>query len=65
MLWPFAESLYVLAGGVLAPLLMRMQHPTTVHTASFDPAAALAVVTGTILLWPVLLALAFERGGSR
>jgi len=65
MMWPLAESLYVLAGGALAPSLVRMQPPATVHAVSFDPAAALAVVTGTILLWPVLLALALEQGGTR
>jgi len=65
VIWPLAETLYVLAGGALAPLLLHMQPPATVHAARFDPAAALAVVTGTILLWPVLLALAIEEGGTR
>lgn len=60
MIWPIVSSLYVLAGGALVQARSR----ATIHAAGFDPVAALAVVTGTILLWPVLLALTIEQGGG-
>ena len=57
-MWPLAQSVFVVAGGAVAiPLFAGLFG----HDREFDPVSAFVVVTGTILLWPVLLCLVLDK----
>ena len=57
-MWPLAQSVFVMAGGAVAPPLIAGLFG---HDREFDPVSAFVVVTGAILLRPVLLCLVLEK----
>ena len=60
MILSLVVSIYILAGGSIAGLLMgRVDHAHPL-TPPFHPASAFTLVVGVIVLWPVLLALAVD-----
>jgi hypothetical protein len=58
MMLPLVASVYILTGGSLAALLVGGEDHTHPLAGPFRPAPAFTLVVGTILLWPMLLALA-------
>lgn len=65
MILPLVASIYILAGGSMAGLLVMGADHTHPFAPPFNPAAAFALVVGVIVLWPVLIALAIECRNSR
>lgn len=65
MILALIASAYILAGGILAALLIGGENRARSSTVPFAPAPAFALVVGMILIWPVLLALAADRGARR
>lgn len=65
MILVLVASLYILVGGGLATaLLAGGDHPLP-SLAPSSIAVAFALVVGTVLLWPMLLALAIDRRWQR
>jgi len=60
MILSLVASIYILAGGSIAGLLATGTDHTHPFAPPFNPAAAFTLVVGTIVLWPVLLALAVD-----
>ena len=61
-MWPLAQSIYVLNGGGLAlPLIASLFAGEQASALFGRPAPAFVVITGTILLWPMLILLAATR----
>ena len=65
MILPLVASIYILAGGSIAGLLVTSADHNHPFTPPFNPAAAFTLVVGTIVLWPVLLALAAAQGSTK
>ena len=66
MIWPLAEALYFLIGGALSLAMAPAQaRRSDLHLMPFDPASAFVLVFGTMVLWPLLLALAFTGSNTR
>ena len=61
MILSLIASGYVLVGGLLAALVMAGDDHTHPLAGPLKPAPAFALVVGTIVLWPVLLALAVDE----
>jgi len=65
MIWSVIASVYITAGGSLALLLVGGEDRASQLVSPLRPAPAFALVVGTIVLWPVLLALAIDQQSSR
>lgn len=61
MIWPLAEAIYFMIGGALS-LVMVPAHGrrSGLDLVPFDPGSAFVLVFGTVMLWPVLMALALS-----
>lgn len=58
-MWALAQSIYVLIGGGLAlPLIGSLFAGEQASVLFGRPVSAFVVITGTILLWPMLILLA-------
>lgn len=65
MILVLVASLYILVGGGLAMALLTGGDPPLPSLAPSSIAVAFALVVGTVLLWPMLLALAIDQRGQR
>lgn len=65
MMWPLIASGYLLVGGSVAWGCLGGKRSHGAMFGADDLSPAFAIVCGTMLVWPVLIAMAVDQGEPR